>query len=60
MYDTDIEHMCAPVVHPVTGETITKYQKLAQDPVTKETWTTSLGKEFGNIAQGGSHHQLAV
>jgi len=26
-YDCDIEHMCAGVTHPVTGETITKYKK---------------------------------
>jgi hypothetical protein len=41
-----------PVVHPVTGENITKYQKLAKDPVTSEVWTTAFGKEFGTIAQG--------
>ena len=31
----DIEHFCAPVVHPVTGETITSYKKLTDDPMTK-------------------------
>jgi hypothetical protein len=51
-YDADIKHFCAPVIHPITGETITNYKKLAKDPVTNETWTTALGKEFGNIAQG--------
>ena len=51
-YDADIEHFCAPVIHPITGETITNYKKLARDPATNETWTTALGKEFGNIAQG--------
>ena len=40
----DVENFCAPVVHPVTGETITSYKKLAQDPITRETWTTALGK----------------
>ena len=34
------------------GETISSYKKLARGPVTRDTWTTSLGKEFGNIAQG--------
>ena len=34
------------------GRNISNYKKLAKDPVTKETWTTALGKEFGNIAQG--------
>jgi hypothetical protein len=40
------------MVHPITGETISTYQKLAKDPVTKEVWTTAFGKEFGNLAQG--------
>ena len=47
-----LDHFCAPVVHPVSGETITKYQTLARDPVTKETWTTAWGKEWGNLSQG--------
>ena len=36
----DIEHFCAPVVHPRTGEVITKYAKLANDPDPKlrKTW----------------------
>jgi hypothetical protein len=48
----DIEHFCAPVVHPITGETIHTYPKLAKDPATREVWTTAFGKEFGNLAQG--------
>ena len=28
-----LEHFCAPVVHPVTGESITSYKKLARDPL---------------------------
>ncbi len=28
------EHFCAPVIHPVTGEAITKYKKLVDDPIT--------------------------
>ena len=51
-YDADIEHFCAPVVHPDTGETISNYKKLANDPVMREVWTKSLGKEFGSLAQG--------
>ena len=35
--DVDIEHFCAPVVHPVTVATITSYKKLADDPVTRST-----------------------
>jgi len=48
----DIEHFCSPVIHPITGETIHTYQKLAKDPATREIWTTAFGKEFGNLAQG--------
>jgi hypothetical protein len=51
-YDCDIEHMCAGVTHPVTGETITKYKKLVSIPEFTETWETAFGKEFGNQAQG--------
>jgi hypothetical protein len=51
-FDVDIEHFCAGVVHPVTGETINNYRKLANDPVLKPDWTTEFGREFGNIAQG--------
>ena len=48
-----LEHFCAPVVHPVFGETISKYQTLARDAVTKETWTAAWGKEWEDLAQGG-------
>ena len=51
-YEVDIEHFCAPVIHPITGETITKYQKLIKDPHMKDTWSLVFGKEFGNLAQG--------
>jgi len=51
-FDVDIEHFCAPVIHPTTGETITQYKKLIKDPVTKEIWETAFGKEFGRMAQG--------
>ena len=50
--DIDVEIFCAPVVHPVTGETITSYKKLADDPITRSTWTTGYGQEFGRMAQG--------
>jgi hypothetical protein len=52
-YDCDIlEHMCAGVTHPVTGEAITKYKKLVAMPEFTETWGAAFGKEFGNQAQG--------
>ncbi len=46
------EHFCAPVIHPVTGESITKYKKLVDDPITRHIWSRAFGKEFGNLAQG--------
>ena len=42
--DVDIDHLCAPVIHPITGEMITKYQKLVKDPVTRDIWSTAFGK----------------
>ena len=43
---------CAAVIHPISGETITKYKKLAADPTTQAVWTTALEKELGNLTQG--------
>ena len=37
-YDVEIENYCAPVVHPVTGVTITQYRKLENYPVTSDIW----------------------
>ena len=36
-YDINIEHFCAPVIHPITGETITQYQKLMRDRIMNKT-----------------------
>ena len=58
----NIENFCAPVIHPITGETITKYQKLFKDPVTRDIWSAAFGKEFFNMAQGDDKtrpHELA-
>ena len=30
-YNVELDHYCAPVVHPVTGVTIIQYRKLAND-----------------------------
>ena len=51
-YETNIKHFCTPVVHPVTGETISRYQTLMNDHVLQDIWSTAFGKESGNIAQG--------
>lgn len=47
-----LEHFCSPVVHSVTGKTITKYKELISDPLYRKLWMTAFGKEFGNLAQG--------
>jgi hypothetical protein len=54
-FDLDIEHFASPVIHPITGATITKYQKLVKDPILRGIWTEAFGKEFGNLAQGDKH-----
>jgi hypothetical protein len=51
----EIDHFCAPVIHPVTGESITQYKKLQRDPLLQELWGTAWGKEFGSMAQGDKH-----
>ena len=48
----DPEHFASPMVHPITGETISSYKKLMHDPATAETWQTAFGKDFGGMAQG--------
>ena len=51
-YTEQCPHFCAPVIHPVTGESITAYKKLQQEPLLAATWSRAFGKEFGNLAQG--------
>ena len=48
----DLEHFCAPVIHPTSGKLISKYKELANDPETMEVWIRAFGKEFGGLAQG--------
>jgi hypothetical protein len=40
------------MVHPVTGKTISSYQKLMHIPATAKTWQTVFGKDFNSMAQG--------
>ena len=56
----NIEHFCAPVIHPVTYETISKYQKLSKDPYAKDIQRKEFGEEFGNLAQGNNKIKLEV
>jgi len=50
--DVDLQELCCGVVHPVTQETITKYQKLIKDPLLRDVWTRAMAKELGRLAQG--------
>jgi hypothetical protein len=45
-------HFANPMVHPITGITISSYKKLMNDPATAKVWQTAFGKEFGGMAQG--------
>lgn len=47
-----LDHVCNGVVHPVTGETITKYKKLIRDPLTKAVWERAMCYELGRLSQG--------
>ena len=42
----DLKHLCSPVAHPTTDETIKKYKKLANDLGMWELWTTVFCNEF--------------
>ena len=53
-YGLEIEHLCVPVIHLTTGETITQYKLLVKDPARKKGWSTDLRKEFGRLAQGNN------
>ncbi len=45
-------HFALPMVHRATGETISSYKQLMNDPETAEVWQTAFGKDFGGMAQG--------
>ena len=48
----NLQHFCAPVIHPTTGEIITSYKRLVNDPKLRDVWETSSGKDWGGLAQG--------
>ena len=43
----NLQHFCASVIHPTTGEIITSYKRLVNDPKFRDVWDTSFGKEWG-------------
>jgi hypothetical protein len=47
-----LKHFCSPMVHPITGETVSSFKKLMHDLATTKTWQTAFGKDFGGMAQG--------
>jgi hypothetical protein len=49
---TCYEHYASPMVHPITGKTISSYKRLMNDPATTEVWQTAFRKDFGGMAQG--------
>jgi hypothetical protein len=54
-YDDNVPnfaHFASPMIHPTTGETISSYKRLMNDPETAEVWQTAFGKDFGGMAQG--------
>jgi hypothetical protein len=48
----EVCHEANGVVHPVTKETITKYEKLMNDPHTMRVWREAFCKELGRLAGG--------
>ena len=48
----NLQHFCAPVIHPTTDEIMTSYKRLKNDPKFREVWETGFGKEWGGLAQG--------
>ena len=47
----NFKHYAMPMVHPVTGETISSYKKLMKDLVTAKTWQTALVKISAECAR---------
>ena len=41
---SNLQHFCAPVIHPTTGKIITSYKELISDPQLRDVWETGFGK----------------
>ena len=52
VHQRNYPHYAMPMVHPITGKTITSYKKLMKDSVTQDTWLMAFGKDFGGMSQG--------
>jgi hypothetical protein len=42
----DYEQVAMPMVHPITGETISSYKRLMKDPTTAKAWQMAFGKNL--------------
>ena len=52
MHAETIEEVANGVVHPITKEMNTKYQKLVDDPILREIWEMAMCVELGRLTQG--------
>jgi hypothetical protein len=41
-----------PMLHPITGKTISSYKWLMKDLTKAETWQMAFGKDFDGMVQG--------
>ena len=48
----DLEEVCNGVIHPVTKQTINKYEHLIRDETLAEMWKKAMCRELGRLAQG--------
>jgi hypothetical protein len=56
----NIKEVCNGVVHPITKETVTKYNKLMNDPALKDLWVPSMSKELHQLAQGKENVTVGI
>jgi hypothetical protein len=56
-FATNFEHYANPMVHSITGETISSDKKLMHDPATADIWQTAFGKDFGGMAPGDNKNR---
>jgi hypothetical protein len=48
------KHYAMPMIHPVTGKSISSYKRLMNNPATAEVLMTVFGKDFGGMSQGNN------
>jgi hypothetical protein len=48
----DFKHYTMPMIHPITGKSISSYKRLMNDPATADTWMTAFGKDYGGMSKG--------